>query len=393
MKNKFIAIRNQTDNSTLELFFLDVIQDSFDWFTGMEMSKVQEIIDKVNNAQPRVIKLLIDSEGGDAQTGISIYNFLKRTGARVEVEVIGLAGSIASVIAMAANPGKLKIARNGFMMIHRAQGIAIGTGDELRSSAAVVDKYDDQIADIYSQRTNKPVDEIRALYANGDFWMSGQEAVDQGFADATFNDVTNNLNIAARLDLDIYKNLPAAVRAQLGTTGTEGHMDPRGEPGEEGKTFLQIQLDEMKNLITAILNSIRGVKPEEGKPLPEQIASAMTEPMQNFANEIETTISSQVDTAITSQAVIDKIKAALPPPPAPVPVDLTQVSALLTSEGDNAFKTFVTNAIENALKPLRDENTALKNDVLLLKGKTSNSGHTGSSGAAGFEPKGKFVKG
>jgi ATP-dependent Clp endopeptidase proteolytic subunit ClpP len=230
-KDRYIAIRNQADSDTLELYFLDVIQDNYDWYTGSS-SKVQEIIDKVNYYKPSKIKVIIDSEGGDASTGIAIYNFLKRCDAKVEVEILGLAASIASVIAMAANKGKLRIARNAFIMIHKAEGASWGTSEEMRRYADLVDLYTSQIVDIYSQRTGKPVEEINTLIESGDYWMAGEEAVAQGFADETFND-TPNLQIAARLDPSKYTNIPAQIRAQ---------MKPSSEETEETvtKSFFKI---------------------------------------------------------------------------------------------------------------------------------------------------------
>lgn len=381
---KFIAIRNLADQSTLELFFLDVIQDSFDWFTGMETSKVQEIIDKVNFFQPRVIKLIIDSEGGDAQTGMSIYNFLKRTDARVETEIIGLAGSIASVIAMAANPGKLRIARNGFMMIHRAEGIVMGTSDEIRAGADVIDKYTTQIVDIYAQRTGRSNDEVAALIANGDYWMDGTQAVDQGFADVTFNDVPVNLNIAARLDLTVYKNFPASIRAQLGSN--------TGQPDDDNRSFLQNQFEDMKKFFTNVINALKGVKPGEGQPLTaEAIATAITQPFEQIGDEMDTQISNRVDSAVVSDAVIAKIVAKLPAPaPAVVPDVNAAVTAMLAAEGDNPIKTMVTNMVTEAVKPLTQKNKDLEQEIANLKGKPGTSGE-GEGGGNSYQPKGNWT--
>ena len=373
-KSKFIAIRNQADSSTLELFFLDIIQDTYDWWSGMAISKVQEIIDKVNYYKPYKIKCIIDSEGGDAQTGMSIYNFLKRCDAKVEVEIIGLAGSIASVIAMAANKGKLRIARNAFMMIHKAEGMCWGTAEELRKGADLVDLYTSQIVDIYSQRTGKSVEEVSALIANGDYWMAGDDCVAQGFADETFNEVTNNLQIAARLDTNVYKNLPVQIRAQL---------TKPAEQTDSLATLISNQTDTMKKFFTEIVNAIKGVKPEEGKTITNQIAEAVTVPFDNLAQEIETTVTNKVTDA-TGDALVDKIvnKAVenidLTKPEVKTSIDnsiKSHIDASLKAEGDNEVKTFVSNLVTAqvtaATKELKDKNTELEKDITNLKGNKS----------------------
>ncbi len=320
-KTRFIAIKNQSDSNTLDLYFLDEIKDSYDFWSDNISSKVQEIIDKVNYYQPSKIKCIIDSIGGDAFVGIAIYNFLKHTTAKVEVEIIGLAGSIASVVAMAANKGKLRIAKNAFMMIHKAEGVTGGTAEQIIQGAAVVAKFDDQIADIYSQRTGRSIDDIRSLYATGDYWMTGDEAVAQGFADEIFNEAVN-IEVAARLSTENYKNIPAAIKAKM-------------KPGnQENNSFFQTQLDDMKKFFTEVINQIRGVKPSTDATITNQIADAIQTPFEKLGDEIESTITNKVN---------DAVKA-------------------------DDFKTLITNAvkaemkveIENATKPLTEKITALE---------------------------------
>jgi ATP-dependent protease ClpP protease subunit len=369
-KTKFVAIRNQADTSVLELYFLDVIQDSYEWWTGLVLSKVQEIIDKVNFYNPKTIKCIIDSVGGDAKIGLTIYNFLKRCDCKIQVEIIGLAGSIASVIAMAASNGKLLIAKNGFMMIHKAEGMVGGTSEEIRQAADLVDKYTAQIVDVYSQRTGKTVDEIQKLIENGDYWMTGEEAVAQGFADATFNNEANlNLQIAARLDKDIYKNIPAQIRAQVIPEDTQ----------QSDSTFINNSIIEMKKFFTDIVNAIRGVQPaaDNKTPITNQIADAVAAPFEKLGDEIEKTIDEKVKNAtgeehiktITAKAKDEVLNS----------IDFTGEKAKAAI--DSAVSAAVTNATKeysDKIKTLEDKNVELVNknkeleaDVTELKGKSS----------------------
>jgi len=367
-KSKFIAIRNQTDSNTLELYFLDVITDTYDWWSGMIYSRVQEIIDKVNAYQPSKIKLIIDSVGGDAQIGLAIYNYLKRVDAKIEVEVIGLAGSIASVIAMSANKGKLRIARNAFMMIHKAQGVTGGTSDELRQAADLVDKYTEQCVDIYSQRTGKPVEEINALMANGDYWMTGQESVTQGFADETFNDAAT-VQIAARLDTSIYKNIPAQIRAQL---------KPAAEGPEDFKTILTNQFAEMKKFFTDIVNAFRNTKPAANatpETLVTNLADSIQKPFEDLGEQMDTTIDSKVNEVTGSEAFVTKVankaKEGLTVPTIDFTVDGPAKTAL-----ENAAKVAVaaaTTQMATQITALEDGKIALELEITNLKGAQSNT--------------------
>jgi ATP-dependent protease ClpP protease subunit len=363
-KERFIAIKNQADSSTLELYFLDVIADNYDWWTGASSSKVQEIIDKVNAYNPSKILCIVDSEGGDAQVALSVYNFLKRCNARVETDIIGLACSAATVFPMASNKGKLRIARNAFMMIHKAQGVVYGTSDEIRKGADLVDMYTGQIVDIYSQRTGKTVDEINALMESGDFWMTGEEAVALGFADETFND-TPNLQVAARLSSTEYKNLPAKIRAQV----------QQSSEADEQKTFISQQFENMKNFFSGVMNAVRGVKPEEGKVITNQIADAMAPELEKVGDEIEATITNKVTETMAGETVNKAIALQV--------TNAVNQSVDFGKEGaaKTALDTAVKNAVDAAVAPFKEKVDALEKskgeletEITNLKGKPTNSG-------------------
>lgn len=382
-KSKFIGIKNQANDSILELYFLDIIQDGFDWWTGMEISAVQQIIDQVNAYKPAKIICFIDSEGGDAQTGMSIYNFLKLNSAKVECRIIGLAGSIASVIAMAASKGKLFIARNAFMMIHKAEAMAWGTSTELRAMADLVDQYTGQIVDIYSQRTGKSADEINALIANGDYWMSGQDCVDQGFADETFNDFTQDLQIAARLDTSIYKNMPPAIAAQL--------LNKKPTQGD-----LETQINDFMKLGEKIANLFKSHKPANsaapitGTEIGEVIKPALDEfetSIDNRLNEVSTSITNQVSSAVQTAV------AAIQIPPAAAPDVNAAITAMLATDGENPLRTFITAQVDTATAALKTENNALKTQLTALLGKAANSGSGGNDNNGGYQARGAIKKG
>ena len=58
----------------------------------------------------------INSPGGDVFAGLAIYNGLRNSGKKINVKVLGLAASAASLIAMAGDT--IEMPENSFMMIH-----------------------------------------------------------------------------------------------------------------------------------------------------------------------------------------------------------------------------------------------------------------------------------
>jgi len=126
------------------------------------------------------ITVRINSPGGSVFGGIAIYNALRTHPATVNVLVDSMAASIASVIAQAGDTRRM--VQHSQMMIHEANGIAIGSGKEIREYASLLDKQSDLIARIFAERSGKPEAVFRALMANETFF-SAEEAVETGLAD------------------------------------------------------------------------------------------------------------------------------------------------------------------------------------------------------------------
>jgi len=152
------------------------------------------------------IKLNINSPGGDIFDGIAIYNDLlshrRKSKGEVDVEITGVAASAASVIAMAGD--SINIAKNGFIMIHNAWGMTIGNKNDHEKMRGVLEKIDGQIAGTYSDKTGISMDDVLEMM-NDETWFTGEEAVDQGFADEMLGEV----EAKARFDLTgMFKHTP-----------------------------------------------------------------------------------------------------------------------------------------------------------------------------------------
>lgn len=152
------------------------------------------------------VSMTINSPGGSLFDGLAIYNVIASSGKKVTGRVLGLAASAASLVLMACS--RIEVPKNAHIMVHKSSVGAFGTAEELRETADVIDTLDRSIAATYAARTGKPVDEITALLDTGDVWMTADEAVAGGFADAA----TELVKVTAKFDLD---KLPEAIRASL----------------------------------------------------------------------------------------------------------------------------------------------------------------------------------
>lgn len=122
----------------------------------------------------------LNSPGGDIFDGLAIYQALKDHRASVTVRVDGLAASIASVIAMAAD--RLVMAPKSTFMIHDGWSMTAGNAADMRKLADLLDKQSDIIASVYSDRAGQTTDFWRDRMKD-ETWYNAQEALDAGLID------------------------------------------------------------------------------------------------------------------------------------------------------------------------------------------------------------------
>src|SRR5882724_140496 len=107
------------------------------------------------------ILVTISSNGGDVSVGTAIYNMLKRHPANKVVRVMGLAASMASVIAMAGD--EVVMPGNAMLMIHNPWGGVMGESKEIKSFAAALDMMQANIQDAYVKRTGMDAADVAEM--------------------------------------------------------------------------------------------------------------------------------------------------------------------------------------------------------------------------------------
>jgi ATP-dependent Clp endopeptidase proteolytic subunit ClpP len=170
------------------------------------------------------IVLKIHSPGGEVFDGNAIFNALKRHPGGVTVQIEGLAASMATVISLAGAP--VKMAANGFYMIHNPWGVAMGDADEMRDQAALLEKIREGMIAAYAAKSGQEPEQI-AAWMDAETWFSAEEAQAAGFVD----EVTDSLAIAASANkfsrLGKFRNAPSDLTAR------SVDMDPQLEAAAE----------------------------------------------------------------------------------------------------------------------------------------------------------------
>lgn len=180
-----------------------LIYDEIGYF-GVSAIDVKTMLD---DAAGRPVTLRINSPGGDVFDGFAIFNDLVAYPGEVTVEIVGLAASAASFIAMAGD--QVVMAENSLMMIHRAWTCACGNTEFLHKMAEMTAEADQMMAGLYAlHASDKAKDENHFLGLMSDeTWLTPDEALAEGLIDS----VGDQTKITARFDLSAFANVPKGL--------------------------------------------------------------------------------------------------------------------------------------------------------------------------------------
>ncbi|GIV50262.1 MAG: hypothetical protein KatS3mg038_0783 [Candidatus Kapaibacterium sp.] len=149
------------------------------------------------------ITLRINSPGGDVFDGMAIAEIVREDATRTTVRVDGLAGSIASVIAVAAD--KRVIAKGGFYFLHDPWAVGIGTAKELRALADGLEQIGDSIVELYHEATGVARREWREMMAS-ETWIDSDRALALGLAHEIVSEQRQQRSQAAAASVDRMMN-------------------------------------------------------------------------------------------------------------------------------------------------------------------------------------------
>jgi len=135
------------------------------------------LLEKDNPEKP--ITLIINSQGGSADSGFGIYDMLKFIESPVITIIAGLCASAAIIIFLAGEKGKRFALPNARFLIHQPSTSAVGPAADLEITANQILKIRDQFNQIVALETGNDIKKV-TQDANRDFWLSAEEAVNYG---------------------------------------------------------------------------------------------------------------------------------------------------------------------------------------------------------------------
>ena len=256
------------------------------------------------------VELHIDSQGGDVFAGLSIYNMLQRR--EVTVYVDGLAGSIASVIALVGDE-RPQISETGTFAIHNALiNQTQGNHHELRQVANSLEKFSEIVASVYEKKTELELEEVKELM-NTESIFTANEAVELGFAKEIYTPL-KAVAYFKNIDMNLLKNFRANMATQEASV-TEAQSESVSAEVEEGDivaAFDETQVAEITAIVEAVVAELMaGTEEVVEAKVGESVAAILNEITStgNAPSKAKITVPSQgMDAVSNFYAYKNKIK-------------------------------------------------------------------------------------
>ena len=131
------------------------------------------------------ITFYMSTPGGSISAGLSIYDTMKLIKSPIKVVVTGIAMSMGSILLSAAPKGKRFLFPSARVMIHQPliMGQMSGTAVDMHIQAMELERMRVELNKILADASGQPLDKI-AADTDRDFFMTAQQAIDYGLADA-----------------------------------------------------------------------------------------------------------------------------------------------------------------------------------------------------------------
>ncbi len=133
------------------------------------------------------IDLYINSPGGSVTAGLAIYDTMQMVSCPVRTYCIGQAASMGAILLAAGAEGKRFALPHSRIMVHQPSGGFEGTAADIDIQAREILKLKGVLYDILAKHCKRPAEEIRRQ-SERDFFMSAEEAVENGLVDKVLSE-------------------------------------------------------------------------------------------------------------------------------------------------------------------------------------------------------------
>lgn len=318
----FYTMATVDDTSAVITMYGDIVAERpRDWWTDepiegdfIVQSEFLDDLEKVS--QCKNITIRINSCGGDAGVSVLIHNRLRELangGTKLTCVVDGVAMSGGSLIMCACD--EVKVNPSSLIMIHKCWQFLFGgyNADELRNMAKSNDAYDKSQVSIYKRKTNLTETQLLHMMSNTTY-MTGEEAVEKGFAD-TLTEDAEPLPIAASADgksffvgerkihlapgMKLPDNIPK-VKAALRADDNK-NTAPENPGNNEGGTIMAKTVEELRQEFPELTAQMEADIKKEMEASNREAVKTAVQAEQDRIKEIDE-VDSLFDAALVAEA-------------------------------------------------------------------------------------------
>lgn len=147
---------------------------------GMDAVCPKDVERALAEAAGDAVTVEVNSGGGEIFAASEIFYSLQKYPGQVTADIVGFAGSAATVICCGAN--RVRAVPTAMYMIHNVSGSADGDHQVMSHTAEVLKNASKAIAAAYQQKTGLSQSELLALM-DKESWMTAETAKEKGFID------------------------------------------------------------------------------------------------------------------------------------------------------------------------------------------------------------------
>ena len=131
------------------------------------------------------ISFYINTPGGSITAGMAVYDTMKLISSPIKVIVTGMAASMGSILLCGADKGKRFLYPHSRVLIHQPliSGQMVAVAVDIHIQAQEMERLRDELNAILASNSGQKLEKIQQD-TDRDFYMTAEEAIDYGLADA-----------------------------------------------------------------------------------------------------------------------------------------------------------------------------------------------------------------
>lgn len=157
----------------------------YDWL-GMEATSPKDFIKTLEEASGDDVEVEINSGGGNLFAGIEIAAAIEKYKGNILTDVVGMAASAASIIAVST---KCRMHHAAMMVVHNVQSGANGDYHAMDQESYSLQQANAAVAQAYVRKTGRTPEEVLEIM-DRESWITAQEALDMGLCDEILQDAS-----------------------------------------------------------------------------------------------------------------------------------------------------------------------------------------------------------